>query len=115
LVRFDPHQSIEARIPVPQTSDVPVSTSSIARQPDPAGEAVSSPLYYQLGAFRDEANAALLSTRLVRAGFKPKTVRRESRTGVLFIVYLEAGADPARLMIALKDAGFESWPLFAEP
>jgi tetratricopeptide (TPR) repeat protein len=115
LVRSDPPLPIEARIPAPRTSDVPGSVSSLARPPDLVGEVVSSPLYYQLGAFRDEANAALLSTRLVRAGFKPKTVRRESRAGVLSIVYLEAGADPARLMIALKDAGFESWPLFAEP
>lgn len=101
-----------------QASATKVATVSIPAE-DPQAEgraaAVSGPLYYQLGAFRDEANAALLSSRLVRAGFKPKTVRRESRAGVLFIVYLEAGPDPARSMIALKDAGFESWPLFAEP
>lgn len=115
LVHFNPDHSSGAVIPSPIDSAVSVSASSNARQADNTAEAASSPVYYQLGAFRDEDNALLMSSRLVRAGFRPKTVRRESRTGVLSIVYLEAGSDPARLTIALKDAGFESWPLFVEP
>lgn len=115
LVNFDPGQSVAVRIPSPAAGVVPGSTSTGAKQSEGKADALSGPVYYQLGAFRDEANAALLSTRLVRAGFKPETVKRESKTGVLSIVYLDAGLDPASLMIALKDAGFESWPLFAEP
>jgi tetratricopeptide (TPR) repeat protein len=90
---------------------VPPPERPVDKDQDPE----SKPLYYQLGAFRNEANATLLSSRLARAGFKPKTARKESGTGVLSIVYLEAGSDPGRLMVALKDAGFESWPLFGEP
>ncbi|MDX9959735.1 MAG: SPOR domain-containing protein [Clostridia bacterium] len=97
------------------TVDVRGSVSNSDRLAEKVLGSESKPLYYQLGAFRDEANATLLSTRLVRAGFKPETARKEMGTGILSIVYLEAGADPGRLMIALKDAGFESWPLFAKP
>jgi tetratricopeptide (TPR) repeat protein len=98
-----------------ETASTNGSASSTDKQAEKERVAGSKPLYYQLGAFRDEANATLLSTRLVRAGFKPRTARKESETGILSIVYLDAGADPGRLMVALKDAGFESWPLFAEP
>lgn len=107
LINFVPTKPLGARI------STPISSSD--RKADRIELVESKPLYYQLGAFRDEANAALLSTRLLRAGFKPKTAKKESGTGVLSIVYLEAGPDPSRLMVALKDAGFESWPLFASP
>jgi tetratricopeptide (TPR) repeat protein len=106
-------QSVVAGIPGRVTIEAPVLTP--VRQAEAAPVTESKPLYYQLGAFRDEANAVLLTSRLVRAGFKPETARRDSRAGVLSVVYLEAGPDPARLMIALKDAGFESWPLFTAP
>ena len=115
LANFDSALSLQVPLPPSATSAVADSISSEGKQPEGKREVISGPLYYQLGAFRDEANAVLLSTKLVRAGFSPKTVRRESRAGILSIVYLEAGSDPASLMIALKDAGFESWPLFAEP
>ena len=125
LIHFMSTQSEGARIAAPVTNAANVSPEASAsieasvsipdRQKDDTQIIETKPLYYQLGAFRDEANAILLSTRLVRAGFNPKTARRESGNGVLSIVYLEAGSDPSRLMVALKDAGFESWPLFAAP
>jgi hypothetical protein len=115
LIFFEPVRSAEAGNPGLAGSPGSVPAAPAVPKPTPAEQAVSVPLFYQLGAFRDEANAASLSSRLSRAGFKPQTVRRESRTGILSIVYLDAGPDPARLMIALKDAGFESWPLFASP
>ena len=73
------------------------------------------PLYYQLGAFRESANAELLIAKLERHGFQAKTFRRDSKSGQLYLVYVDAGPNASRMMVALKDAGFETWPLFSEP
>jgi tetratricopeptide (TPR) repeat protein len=73
------------------------------------------PLYYQIGAFHDSRNAGALLSRLTNQGFSGKTSVRRSGTSDITIVYVDAGNDPGHTIIALKDAGFESWPLFTAP
>ena len=97
--------------PIPTVPATPVP----ATPPAAPATAVEGPVAYQVGAYRDSSNAAALLERLSRAGFSGKTAKRASRGVELTIVYVLAGTDPGTILLALKDAGFEAWPLFELP
>lgn len=63
--------------------------------------------YYQVGAFRDQANAEALAKKLAGLGLTA-TVSRKADKG-LYAVGVEGGADPSRTVLILKDAGYEAW------
>lgn len=62
---------------------------------------------YQVGAFRDRANADALVTRLAGLGVTANASKKAD-TG-LYVVVAEGGADPERTVLILKDAGYEAW------
>jgi len=105
-----------ARSPTEETK--PVDTTSVVTKPvetprTVAPEAQATLAYFQLGVFRDEANAKALAARIGALGLEPRLSRKES-TGH-YVVYIEGGADPARTVLVLKDAGFEAWALDRRP
>ena len=83
--------------------------SSQASVGGPAGSAT----FFQVGAFRDEANAQALATKLARLGLEAHTGRRTSMD--LFVVYVNAGQDAQATVLKLKDAGYESWMMDEAP
>jgi hypothetical protein len=70
------------------------------------------PAVLQTGLFSREENARALTERLKRAGFQPDIVRREVKGAGYWAVIVPAGNDMGRTIIRLKDAGFESFPIF---
>ncbi|MBU0936662.1 MAG: hypothetical protein KKC64_13670 [Spirochaetes bacterium] len=89
------------------------STGSVSAASETS--AVEAPLFYQTGAFGNAEYAEAAMARLRAAGFQPQRVQRSTTEPVLIVVYVPAGNNPARTLIALKDAGFEAWPLYAAP
>jgi len=69
--------------------------------------------FYQVGAFRDEANARLLVKKLEALGLEPLLTFKSARE--LYIVYTHAGSDAARTVLVLKDAGYEAWAIDGAP
>ncbi len=73
------------------------------------------PKFYQVGAFSAEENAKAVLVRLKAAGIAAFLATKKNNSTVLFIVYVESGGDPPRMVLRLKDAGLEAWPLFSAP
>jgi hypothetical protein len=74
------------------------------------GPAPAAARRYQLGIFSDQKNAAALVGELVRKGFAARTETRLVNGKSLFAVVVDGEADS--LLLRLKDAGYEAWPLF---
>jgi cell division septation protein DedD len=66
----------------------------------------------QIGLFRREENAKALMKRLGAAGFKAELMRRIVGTDEYFAVTVAGGDEADKTALRLKDAGFESFPLF---
>lgn len=85
-----------------------LSEPAVAADPvQPAAADGARKASYQVGAFRERANADALVSRLGGLGVTAK-VARKADSG-LFVVVAEGGVDPARTVLILKDAGFEAW------
>jgi len=69
--------------------------------------------FYQVGAFKDEANAEALRKKIAALGMKPVVKKKSGKD--IFIVYVGGGADDAKTVLTLKDAGYEAWALESEP
>ena len=76
-------------------------------------ETSGSSVFFQVGAFRDEANAQVLKAKLERLGLEAHAKRRTSTD--LFVVYVDAGQDAQATVLKLKDAGYESWMMDEAP
>jgi cell division protein FtsN len=70
-------------------------------------------MYYQVGAFRDEANAKALSAKLLALGLRPTVKLKPGKE--VFAVYVEAGKDPSKVVLVLKDSGYEAWAVEGAP
>jgi hypothetical protein len=86
---------------------IPVNPPAAA--PDHSGEAAT---VLQTGIFSREANARALAERLKGAGFQADSTRRAIKGTDYWVVTVPAGNDLGRTIIQLKDAGFESFPVF---
>jgi hypothetical protein len=75
----------------------------------------TSPTRYQVGAFKDPANAEAARKRLADKGLAASVAIKKQGADSVAVVYVPAGSDPARTLIAIKDAGFEAWPLYDKP
>lgn len=95
-------------------SGAPVGPDPTAMPAPPATVPSSEPtLYYQLGAFKDEANAKAFAAKVQRLGLKALTSRKPDSGH--YIVYIEGGSDPGKAVLILKDAGYEAWALDRRP
>jgi hypothetical protein len=78
----------------------------------PAAADLSGPRTLQTGLFSREENAHASANRLAAKGFAA-TVNRKLVNGVAYwAVGVAPGEDPNRTIMQLKDAGFESFPVF---
>jgi hypothetical protein len=101
-------------LPVPESlkresATLPVSTAVAAN------DAATLVQFFQIGVYTTGENADLAAERLQKAGFRALRSTRSQDGRTLQIVYVAAGADSAHTLIALKDAGFEAWPLTKAP
>lgn len=69
--------------------------------------------YYQLGAFKDEGNAKAFASKISALGVEAVLSKKSS--GGLIIVYINAGLEPNKTVMLLKDAGYEAWALSEKP
>ncbi|HAE22296.1 MAG TPA: hypothetical protein DCG47_08245, partial [Spirochaetaceae bacterium] len=76
-------------------------------QPKASDEA-ARPTRYQVGAFKDPANAEAARKRLSDKGLAVSIVTKKQGADTVSVVYVAAGVDPARTLIGIKDAGFEA-------
>jgi tetratricopeptide (TPR) repeat protein len=76
-------------------------------QPSAAG-----PTALQVGLFREEKNARTLAERLTAKGFSVSVSPRTVGAATHHAVTVDPGASAEETAMRLKDAGFESYPLF---
>jgi hypothetical protein len=86
--------------------------SAMAAAPSPAGNAEEPAALLQTGLFSREANARVMAERLRNAGFRPALSRRNVKGTGYWAVTVEPGGDMGQTILRLKDAGFESFPVF---
>jgi hypothetical protein len=79
-----------------------------AAPPPPVPEEVA----LQIGLFSREENARAMAERLTAAGFQAAIIRRTLKGAGYWAVTVPAGNDMGRTIIQLKDAGFQSFPVF---
>ncbi|PKL09655.1 MAG: hypothetical protein CVV51_02690 [Spirochaetae bacterium HGW-Spirochaetae-7] len=90
----------------PMLATAPVGSTNV-------GDGPVGATFFQVGAFRDEANAQALVARLARLGLEAHAGRKASSG--LFVVYVNAGQDAQATVLKLKDAGYESWMMDGIP
>jgi hypothetical protein len=108
-------------------SPVPVQPPEVPRQyelssppPAAAGTAVpaatpdtrAGPRALQTGLFSREENAQAAAARLSAKGFAAELGRKTVNGVMYWVVSVAPGEDPNRTIMRLKDAGFESFPVF---
>ncbi|MBN1243767.1 MAG: SPOR domain-containing protein [Spirochaetales bacterium] len=113
---------VGARVPAPAPSagagtSPTVATPEAPAATSPSGGSVeaSGPRAYQIGLFSEKGNADRLASDLRKRGFEVALESRErpgSAPALAVLVPVRAGTDPAALLLKLKDAGFEAWPIF---
>jgi hypothetical protein len=91
----------------------PAATAAVPPGPGtaPAGEA-GTPAVLQTGLFSGEANARNMAGRLQAAGFSPSVSPRRVNGRDYWAVSVPPGTDMQGTIMRLKDAGFESFPVF---
>ena len=98
----------------PGVADPMIITPAAAAEPVQAiPEAASALRFFQVGAYRNGANAEAVASSLKAIGVQAYTKHKPERE--LYIVFVSAGSDPAKTVLTLKDAGYEAWPLESAP
>lgn len=104
------------------TSTIPLllfggSSRTVTRMKEEIVQPVQEPQaemsFYQVGAFRDEANAKLMVKKLEGLNLEPVLTFKSEKK--LYCVYVRAGTDTSRTVLVLKDAGLEAWAIDGPP
>ncbi|QQO07545.1 SPOR domain-containing protein [Breznakiella homolactica] len=120
LILFPGRDSITLGTPVPSAPSAekpPETTASAgpaAAQP-PAPEpspAAAGPQALQVGLYSREENAKAMAARLTEAGFTASVSERLVNNNRYWAVTTPPGRDYNETLLRLKDAGFESFPVF---
>ncbi|GHV74406.1 hypothetical protein AGMMS49940_17080 [Spirochaetia bacterium] len=77
-----------------------------------AASASAGPRALQTGIFNREENARAMAARLVSRGFTAELSQKPINGVTHWTVNIPAGENANQTMLALKDAGFESFPVF---
>ncbi|MDR2028472.1 MAG: SPOR domain-containing protein, partial [Treponema sp.] len=105
----------------PPAANGPAGAAACGRQPSSLPEAAASPgsgpggdgpRALQTGLFSREENAKAMAARLSAAGFSPAIVPRKVNDADYWAVTVPPEADSNRTILRLKEAGFESFPVF---
>jgi len=108
MPQTQPPATIATQAAPSATTVPPQSATSTSVAPAPASQ--SSLARYQIGIFSDPHNADLLIAELTKKGFSAKAEKRVVGGRELIAVIVEGEADS--LLLKLKDAGYEAYPLF---
>ncbi len=101
-------------VPLLLFASSPTSGVRLLEESEPSATVPATEMsYYQVGAFRDEANAKLLIKKLQGLGLEPLLKYKPPKE--LFVVYVHAGSDASRTVLVLKDAGYEAWAIDGTP
>lgn len=91
-----------------------VTNADVEPENSPSDSADESPVLIQVGLFSKEENAQAMIDRLNAKGFNG-TISRKTVSGTTYLqVTLPPGADSNQTIMRLKDAGFESFPVFSD-
>jgi hypothetical protein len=105
----------EEPAPPPRSPDPVMAASAAAaaaEAPPPESPAAEGPAALQTGLFSREENARAMAERLRTAGFAPAISRRGINGNGYWAVQVEPGRDLNATILALKHAGFESFPVY---
>ncbi len=105
LLRGNPVVSMPTSVQSPVVS-VPATSAA------PASGGGEGKGYLQIGLFGVEANARGLIDRLAAKGFSAEKIRKATGGKELWIVAVKPGTSSYETSMRLKDAGFESFPVF---
>ncbi len=103
-----------ASAPIAASSAAGSGTAETAARPAaaPGGAPAGGQVILQIGLFKREENARALMKRLEAAGFKAALVPRAVGKDEYLAVTVSGGLRPDETAIRLRDAGFESFPLY---
>jgi hypothetical protein len=105
--------AVPGPVPAPagQPDPAPVLSGPITAAPA-APALAARPRAIQIGLFGREGNARNMAERLRAAGFVPEISARTVNEASYWAVTVPPGDDPGVTTLRLKDAGFESFPVF---
>ncbi|MDR1445711.1 MAG: SPOR domain-containing protein [Treponema sp.] len=89
----------------------PVPSASTAQNARTVSPAAGRETLLQTGLFGREANARSQAARLAEKGFAAELSRRTVNGNEYWAVLVKAGQDTNRMILSLRDAGFESFPV----
>jgi hypothetical protein len=113
LSRFSPPPSAS-----PKNEASAVESTAADDGPSAAVAQADRPTRYQVGYYSKQENAKSVMEKLISLGFaatletRPQVRAKVGDDGRRWAVVVEAGKDPERTQARLKDAGYESYPLF---
>jgi cell division septation protein DedD len=94
------------------SGNVAPARSPAAPAPSPSA-AADNITFYQIGIFSQKANADKVIASLKKKGFNAVIREKKDAKGLtLYSVLVPGGADPNDIGLRLKEAGFETYPLF---
>jgi hypothetical protein len=93
------------------SGSAPAVSGSVPAGPVPPAPG-DGPLALQTGLFSREENARSMEERLRAAGFTASVSRRTVNGSPYWAVGVSPGADPNHTILRLRDAGFESFPVY---
>jgi cell division septation protein DedD len=96
----------------PEPKAVPEGSAPTKGAAEPFDAGSSRVAAYQIGAFSEEGNATALVKELGKKGFPASIVRKDRGGRTIWSVIIQAGADADALLLRLKDAGYEAYPIF---
>ncbi len=106
----------ESHAAVPQTGATDTSKGAAPAAGQAAAATASAeasgPRYFQIGAYRDPANAELVRARLAEKGFSVTMEAKKQGELSVTVILVPAGNDPGATLMRIKDAGYEAWPVF---
>ncbi|MDR3145696.1 MAG: SPOR domain-containing protein [Treponema sp.] len=102
---------VEEPAPVPPASGQ-LSAGSPAGASVPESPAQDRPATLQTGLFSQEENAKVMAERLKAVGFVPAISRRSVGDMAYWAVQIDPGQDLNASIMELKNAGFESFPVY---
>lgn len=114
-LRSTPSEPARAASTAGSTAATPQTDRAAPKEPAPEAKSAErgASVYYQVGAFRDKENADAAIERIKKLGVAAFLKYKDDRK--LYIVYVGAGADADKTILALKDAGFEAFRLDRAP
>jgi tetratricopeptide (TPR) repeat protein len=105
---FPGREGIALSAPLSPVSAPPVQEGGKS----PLREGGKSAGILQTGLFSREENAQAMATALKKAGFEAHVSRRGMNSGDYWVVSVPGGEDINAMLMGLKNAGFESFPVY---